>query len=127
MYFPLRTTRKRANDIMQFPTPVSDGYLQGLKTSVGDHHGKGDDRNVPAEVEGVEATPGGGASLSIKGPSTSNPTASHSVSSAPSGTVAQPTPVKWSSDEAAAQADLPDVPVRFSEKRRLHWSDKTCT
>ena len=26
-----------------------------------------------------------------------------------------------------SQVDTPDVPVRFSEKKRLHWAGKTCT
>ncbi|KAH9968083.1 zinc finger dihydrouridine synthase [Russula dissimulans] len=106
----------------KFPTPVSDGYLQELKTSVEGRNGKEDDRDVPAEAGGVEATPDEDASLSTKELPTSEP---HFVSSAPSGAVAQPTPIKWSSDEAAAQADLPDVPFRFSEKKSLRWSDKT--
>ena len=25
-----------------------------------------------------------------------------------------------------SQVDTPDVPVRFSEKKRLHWAGKTC-
>jgi tRNA-dihydrouridine synthase 3 len=25
-----------------------------------------------------------------------------------------------------SQADTPDIPVRFSEKKRLHWTGKTC-
>ena len=66
----------------------------------------------------------------IKGPPTPEPTQPYPtlVPSAPSGVVAvaPPVPIKWSSDEAVAQADLPDVPFRFSEKKRLHWSDKTC-
>ena len=28
--------------------------------------------------------------------------------------------------EAAAQVDTPDVPMRFAEKKRLVWTDKTC-
>jgi tRNA-dihydrouridine synthase 3 len=29
-------------------------------------------------------------------------------------------------DPPATQVDTPDVPFRFSEKKRLHWSGKTC-
>ena len=25
-----------------------------------------------------------------------------------------------------SQVDTPDMPVRFSEKKRLHWAGKTC-
>jgi hypothetical protein len=78
----------------------------------------------------VATTDADGTSMIKKSP-TSEPIEPHSASvpSAPSGAVAvtPPAPTKWSSDEAAAQADLPDVPFRFSEKKRLLWSDKTCT
>lgn len=29
-------------------------------------------------------------------------------------------------DPALSQIDTPDVPIRFAEKKRLHWSGKTC-
>jgi hypothetical protein len=88
---------------------------------------------MSVETEGVAlvATPDADGTSIIKEPPTSEPIQPHSASvpSAPSGVVAvtPPAPTKWSSDEAVAQADLPDVPFRFSEKKRLHWSDKTCT
>lgn len=85
---------------MQYPTPISDSYLQELKLASGGQDGKEDGHphstSVPSASSGVVA-------------------------------VAPPAPTKWSSDEAVAQCDLPDVPFRFSEKKRLHWSDKTCT
>lgn len=88
---------------------------------VEDQDSKQDDHDVSSKTEGVGPTPNANAAPSMKEPSRP-----HSVSSAPSGIVAQPAPKKWSSDEAVAQSDLPDVPLRFSEKKRLHWSDKTC-
>ena len=39
---------------------------------------------------------------------------------------AKPIPTKLSPDEVHAQTDLPDVTFRFSEKRRLNWSNETC-
>lgn len=30
-------------------------------------------------------------------------------------------------DVPMAQADTPDVPMRFNEKKRLHWQGLTCT
>ena len=39
---------------------------------------------------------------------------------------AEPIPTKLSLDEVHAQTDLPDVTFRFSEKRRLNWSNKAC-
>ena len=94
----------------------------------GGQDGKEDDHDMSVETEGVAlvATPDAGGTSLIKEPPTSEPIQPHSasVSSAPSGV--PPAPTKWSSDEAVAQADLPDVPFRFSEKKKLHWSDKTC-
>ena len=117
------------NKTTQFPTPVSDGYLQELKAMVGDLDSKEDGQGVSIESEGVApgTTPGADGTPSIEGPSSSEPLRHHPVSSASSSIVPPPAPTKWFSDEAAAQADLPDVPFRFSEKKRLHWSDKTCT
>lgn len=115
----------------QCPTPVSDDYFKALKVVVNDQNGKEDGHDVSVETEGAAlvATPNADVPSGIKDsePSTSEPMRPHSISSAPSGiVVAQPAPTKRSSDEAAAQTDLPDVPLRFQEKKRLHWSDKTC-
>jgi hypothetical protein len=113
----------------QCPTPVSDDYLQALKVVGGNQDGKEDNHDVSVETAGAAlvATPDVDVPPGIKELPTSEPIRPHAVPSAPSGLVAaQPAPTKWSSEEAAAQADLPDVPVRFQEKKRLHWSDKTC-
>lgn len=117
------------DETAQFPTPVFDGYLQELKAMVGDLDSKEDGHGVSVGREGVASvtTPDADGSLSIEGPSNPEPLRHNPVSSASSGVAPPPAPTKWSSDEAAAQADLPDVPFRFSEKNRLHWSDKTCT
>jgi hypothetical protein len=81
------------------------------------------------ETEGAvpTASPCVDAAPSFKKTHSSEPIRLQLMPSAPSGVVADPTPPKRSLDEVMAQADLPDVPLRFSEKRRLHWSDKTCT
>jgi tRNA-dihydrouridine synthase 3 len=110
---------------LQCPTPVSGDYFQTLKEAAGDNQGKADDCDVSGAA--LVATPDAAVPPGIKVPPTSEPIRPHSVLSAPSGiVVAPPVPTKWSSDEAVAQADLPDVPLRFQEKKRLHWSDKTC-
>ena len=62
----------------------------------------------------------------IEEPNISNSVRPHSVSTVLPGAATEPTPTKLSPDEVHAQADLPDVPFRFSEKRRLNWSNKTC-
>lgn len=33
---------------------------------------------------------------------------------------------KRSGESSTYTSDTPDVPVRFAEKKRLHWSGKTC-
>ena len=99
----------------------------------GGQDGKEDDHDMSVETLGVAlvSTPDADGASVIKEPPASKPIQPHSASvpSAPSGvvTVTPPAPTKWSSDEAVAQADHPDTPFRFSEKKRLHWSDKTCT
>lgn len=114
---------------LQCPTPISDDYFQTLKEAAGDRQGKAGNCDVSVGTEGAAlvATPNATVPSGIKEPPTSEPIRLHSASSAPSDiVVAPPAPTKWSSDEAVAQADLPDVPLRFQEKKRLHWSDKTC-
>jgi hypothetical protein len=122
---------KLCNEIAQYPTPVSGGYLQGLKAIAEDQEVKikKNDQDVLVEAEGValEAIPDAKAAPSVKdmGMPTSEPL--EPVSTATPGVVAQPAPTKWSSVEAVAQVDLPDVPLRFPEKRRPRWSSQTCT
>ena len=41
------------------------------------------------------------------------------------GAVAEPQPTAADSEDQS-QNDTPDVPLRFSEKKRLHWTGKTC-
>jgi hypothetical protein len=96
---------------------------------VGGLDSKDDGHGVSVGTEGMASgtTPDADGTLSIEGPSNHEPLRHNPVSSTSSGVAPPPAPTKWSSDEAAAQADLPDVPFRFSEKKRLNWSDKTCT
>jgi len=119
------------NETTQFPTPISDDYLQELKVASGGQDGKEDDHDVSAETEGLGlvATPDADGKSIIKELPTPKSIQPNSTSSAPSGDVtgAPPTPTKWSLEEAVSQADLPDMPFRFSEKKRLQWIDKTCT
>jgi tRNA-dihydrouridine synthase 3 len=112
------------DETKQYPTPVSDGYLQELKAMAEEREGKENRLDVSAEGDGattVTANP----DVELGGPciEVSSPGRPHSVPA----TAAEPAPTKLSPDEAHAQADLPDVPYRVSEKRRLNWSNKTCT
>ena len=99
------------NETPQYPTPVADVYLQELKAAAEEREGKENRLSVSAE----------GDSTTI----TANPDVELEESILHSAT-AEPVPTKLSPDEVHAQADLPDVPFRFSEKRRLNWSNKTC-
>jgi hypothetical protein len=115
---------------VQYPTTVSAGYLQELKTTAEDQEVKGgnDDTAIGAEGAFLAATPDVEVIPSVEDMEmpTSDVQPRH-VSTATLGIVARPAPTKWSSDEAVAQVDLPDVTLRFPEKKRLHWSNKTCT
>ncbi|KAI0301274.1 hypothetical protein BC826DRAFT_988480 [Russula brevipes] len=91
------------------PTPISDVYLQELKAAAEDQDGKEGDHDVSMPVETEGAPP-----LRVLVNHSSEPIRPQPMPSAPSGVAADPTP--------------PNGPqMKFSEKRRLHWSDKTCT
>ena len=117
------------NKTAQYPTPVSDGYLQEIKTIAEDQERQEDIYDVSTESEGVvlAAPPDVDAAPSVKDMEfpISEPEQPRPASTATPSVVPQPAPTKWS-DESVAQVDLPDVPLRFPEKRRLHWSNKTC-
>jgi tRNA-dihydrouridine synthase 3 len=117
------------NKTTQYPTPVSDGYLQELKVATEEREGKENRLDFSAEGESattITVNPDVEPEPSIEESNMSDSVRPHSVSAAPPGVATEPAPTKLSPDEAHAQADLPDVPFRFSEKRRLNWSNKTC-
>lgn len=108
------------NETTQYPTPVSDDYLQELKAMAEEREGKENHLGVSTGAEIV---------TTIAEPSTEELNVPDLVlPHSPSEPLprVEPAPTKLSLDEAHAQADLPDVPFRFSEKRRLNWSNKTC-
>ncbi|KAN0139239.1 hypothetical protein V8E53_002740 [Lactarius tabidus] len=113
----------------KYPTPVSDGYLQELKATAEELEGKENRLGVSAEGDSATTiTANPDVELGepcIEESNISNAVRPHSVSAVLAGAAAEPAPTKLSPDEAHAQADLPDVPYRFSEKRRLNWSNKT--
>jgi tRNA-dihydrouridine synthase 3 len=118
------------DETTQYPTPVSDGYLQELKATAEELEGKENRLGVSAEGDSATTiTANPDVELGepcIEESNISNAVRPHSVSAVLAGAAAEPAPTKLSPDEAHAQADLPDVPYRFSEKRRLNWSNKTC-
>ncbi len=54
----------------------------------------------------------------------SNNADANEISVVNSGTVSEK--VMQRTGDSSSQADTPDVPVRFSEKKRLNWAGKTC-
>jgi tRNA-dihydrouridine synthase 3 len=82
---------------VQYPKPITEAYLAELKQAGGGNDEKDDD------TQPIQHKP-----------------EDHEVTAEPE-------------DGANAevgdnhQNDLPDVPIRFKEKKRLHWTGKTCT
>ena len=124
--FILQTYLEVGNETTQFPTPVSDGYLQELKVMAEEREGKEDVSARRENATTIMANPDVEPDPSIVESNISDPVRPDSVPAALPGVATVPAPAKLSSGEAHAQADLPDVPFRFSEKRRLNWSNKTC-
>ena len=104
------------NETPQYPTPVADVYLQELKATAEGREGKENRLGVSAEGDSTTITADHDVELE-------EPCIEESI--LPSA-AAESVPTKLSPDEVHAQADLPDVPFRFAEKRRLNWSNKTC-
>ena len=100
-----------------------------MKAATEEREGKENRLDFSAEGESaatITADPDVEPEPNIEESNNSDSVQPHSVSTAPPGVASGPAPTKLSPDEAHAQADLPDVPFRFSEKRRLNWSNKTC-
>ncbi|KAH8990766.1 zinc finger dihydrouridine synthase [Lactarius akahatsu] len=107
----------------KYPTPVSDDYLQELKATAEEREGKGISTETKIAAT-IAATPGVGPEPSVES-NISDSVWPHSVSGSLPSVATEAAPTKLSLDESHAQADLPDVPFRFSEKRRLNWLNKT--
>ena len=124
--FVSRTYMEVFNEATQFPTPVSDQYLQELKAMALEREAKENHLDISTEAEIatiVTANPDVVAEESNISDSALPPL----VPVALPGVATEPAPkLSLDEDEAHAQADLPDVPFRFSEKKRLNWSNKIC-
>jgi len=84
---------------VQYPRPVSDAYLKEIQQSPDARDEETLEPPKEAEVNPIESP---GANLETSTPSASNQGVDMS------------------------QIDTPDAPIRFAEKKRLHWSGKTC-
>lgn len=95
---------------MQYPTPITDAYLEELKNAKDEEDALIAKSRADAAVAPAQTTE---STVVYKEPD------QHVLDTPPA-------PTKLSDVEAAAQADTPDVRPRFAEKKRLIWSDKTC-
>lgn len=92
---------------IQYPTPIADTYLQNL-------HGRDTDKleEMDAENAIVVAEP-----------------EQDEISAAPissPGWNVEETIQKRTGSMSLDEDDVSDVPPRFAEKKRLHWTGKTC-
>ncbi|GBE83622.1 zinc finger dihydrouridine synthase [Sparassis latifolia] len=85
----------------KYPRPISDVYLKELQASRGEEKGE---KDLKPSEPAIEPLPESQPAKQTPSSATANETADH---------------------ETAAQVDTPDVPMRFAEKRRLHWTGKT--
>lgn len=96
----------------QYPHPIADAYLEELKNAANEAEKGGDEQ--PAETQDGSAPTTVPVSALEEQDGATAPTPSDVVS-------------KSQSTMDQTQEDTPDVPLRFVEKKRLHWTGKTCT
>ncbi|KAI0267398.1 zinc finger dihydrouridine synthase [Gloeopeniophorella convolvens] len=108
----------------KYPTPISNTYLQELKTMTQEQESKEEPDNTPADAQPVDPVPVTEPDVA-PAVEEASAAAAEPVSTSPTDIVMEPAPTKSSEEEAAAQVDTPEVPPRFAEKRRLNWSNKT--
>ena len=84
----------------QYPRPISDAYLKEIQQS---SDTKDEETLEPSEETEVDLTETSRAGFEASTPSISP------------------------QDVDTSQTDTPDTPIRFAEKKRLHWNGKTCT
>ena len=87
--------------VSQYPHPIADAYLKEIQNAAADEKKaestlEAATEAVTVNVSEVEAQPSDSAAVATK------------------------------TEEDHSQDDTPDVPLRFVEKKRLHWSGKTC-
>ncbi|OCH87158.1 zinc finger dihydrouridine synthase [Obba rivulosa] len=94
----------------KYPYPIADAYLKELQEKGNDEKDEEEakvETDVPAAPQPEVTEPNGVAGNAAP----ADPTPESSIKPD------QPNPV--------VEADTPDVPVRFMEKKRLHWTGKT--
>jgi tRNA-dihydrouridine synthase 3 len=95
----------------QYPHPIADAYLRALQ-----EQDRGDGKPKPTPSKDF---------IVVAEPEQMNVDVALNASELPK---IHSTDIisKCVGDPPAPQVDTPDVPFRFSEKKRLHWSGKTC-
>ncbi|KAI0767228.1 zinc finger dihydrouridine synthase [Fomes fomentarius] len=93
----------------KYPHPIADAYLEELKNAANEAEKGGEEQ--PAETQD------GSAPIIVP---VSAPAHEEQLGATPSDAVSE---IQSAMDQA--QEDTPDVPLRFVEKKRLHWTGKT--
>lgn len=83
---------------VQYPRPISDAYLKEIQQSPNTKDEETLEPTEETEVNPIESSSDLGTS----------------------------TPLISNQDVDMSQIDTLDTPTRFAEKKRLHWSGKTC-
>ncbi|KZV62143.1 zinc finger dihydrouridine synthase [Peniophora sp. CONT] len=109
----------------KYPSPITEAYLKEIQTQT-DSEPKATDQSK------VEATTveDGETAIVVQEPEADVVPSEANGTAASSGLPSTPpmdlTPTATDREvEVAAQADTPDVPIRFAEKKRLLWTNKT--
>ncbi|KAF7982827.1 hypothetical protein HWV62_25776 [Athelia sp. TMB] len=87
----------------KYPHPLADAYLKEMQVAIDAEQSKPTPTNITSDDHEITS------SGAVKKESNDN------------GLIEKRT----GEDTSAAQIDTPDVPARFSEKKRLHWNGKT--
>jgi tRNA-dihydrouridine synthase 3 len=114
------------NGADQYPLPITETYLKELQE-------KTEDKEEEAvQKSGVVIVEHNSEVVGVQEPEKEVPMPVLDALEPPVGTdpppsaTLGPVPEKLSSEAATSQVDTPDVPIRFQEKKRLNWSNKTC-
>ncbi|KAF8065084.1 hypothetical protein FPV67DRAFT_1562931 [Lyophyllum atratum] len=100
----------------KYPFPISDVYLKELQAQ---NEAEEKPKSIPNENSVIVAEPDQEMDVDTELPTKSIPV------ELPKPAVEEVVEKRIEEPSLASQADTPDMPVRFSEKKRLHWSGKT--
>ncbi|KAJ3509437.1 hypothetical protein NLJ89_g5226 [Agrocybe chaxingu] len=106
-----------------YPVPISDAYLRGLAAENA-NEANGKPKVIPDENSVIIAEPEQqpeDIEMDASTKSTTSPETHAGFAPVDPDSITQ----KYTGDSSASQTDAPDVPVRFAEKKRLHWTGKT--